>query len=451
MNRLWLLGIFLGFTAFAAKPPADGEELLMIAAHRSLLDELFQQPIAQSQPISQEVQGTFMQGTALTSGNVTAAPYYSQDGIGMSVFFQSTTNAYTLNTNVPRPDIQINFDWTIFTQAFTQKNVLLRESGFALYPAATNAQSAITVNGLQAQADGLFWRLKERIATNRAWEQLEQTKAQNEAQAAQSIAQQLNQTIDQRAWDQLLPYHYQYQKYVYTPLVQNGLLGGRLNLGSNDRWMAVVGSNGPTQRPLDVTTLSGLDEATAATAPIQMHLNAALLERLASERAGGLQITEIELAAAMGRLPAQPDTVEGVLGNPREELLMTFDEERPFIVTFEKNKLHLVLHVQELTTLGTTLKNVAFTRDIQIENDPVKGPSLESHLGALPTHYDGSAIREPLAKYIGGRFAAYLPQGKVYLSDSAQNLFPSTKPIRVTSLNADADKLSVGLAPVHGN
>ncbi len=435
------LGIGLFVMTAHATPAAPGEETLLLAAQASLLREAFHQSVAENSPISETVQGTLMRGTALTEGNVTAFSYPSVDGIGITLALTSSTNACTINTNIPRPDIFVNFDWTIFTRATTYKPLLLKEQGFALYPARSSAASSITINGLSTGATGLLWRLKERVAERKAWEKLLDTKAENESQAARRIETELSTMMDKRTYESLLPIHNRYLEYVYTPLVKGGLLGGRIGMASDAAWVALRGTAGENPARFSVGEIPELD----AAAPILMRLHEGLLERLARMRLGGAAMTDVEAAEVAGRYETREDSVEGILGDGREEVLSIFDEERPIDVSFDDDRIKLVLRYQSMETLGKRLEKVKLTREIRISRadgtiylhaEPPRGISF----------YDDTPLPRELAAHVMERLARLIPKEAVNLS--AKTLFEGVKPMKVRALKASRGRLTLGLAPV---
>jgi hypothetical protein len=421
---------------------ADHQELLLIGLHRGLLDRLFQQPISESQPVQEYVENTLMQGTALTSGTASAIPYPSTEGIGLSLLLQTTTDAYTLNTNAPRPDILVNFDWTIATSAVTRKDILCREDGFYLYPAQTNAQSAITINGLEASASGLFWRLKSRIAERMAWNQLLETKQQNEAQAAAKIAAELNQMVDARAAEKIASLQSWYRTYVYEPLITRGMLGGRLGMGSDNDWLAVVGTAGGDLLPVDAGAIPGLSDALASGGELVVRAHQSLLNQMVAQRFGGMFLTDVEIGEAVGRKAPEPRTVAEVLGSKREELGMTLDDE-PLALAFTEGSIRMTLRLARLETLGKTVTRVAipiaFTLGIGGDGGVTLIPQPIGEVRGL----DGAAIDGAVARYARERVAALLPAGPVDLS--RKTFFPSLKPTRVRSLSARDGQLTAGL------
>lgn len=427
----------------AEAPADDHAELLLIAARSSLLTALVNQPISDMRPISEYVQGTIMQGTALTQGVVTAAPFASQAGLGLMIIFNSQTNAWTANTNSPRPDIDINFDWTISTTAATSKGILLREDGFALYSAQTNAYSNITIQSLSADASGLGWRFKEAIAERRAWEMLEQSRAQHEAEAASKIASELNSTIDTRVYDMLLPFHYKFYEYVYAPLVQGGLLGGHIGGGSDGEWLALQGTRSQDVQAVDVQALGLPSYAYGGEGEhLVLRVDQDLLMRIAEQKLGGTYITDNEIADLTGRSTPSDDSFDDVLGVEREEVAMVFDEKKPVLVAFDNDQIKLTFRLETLTTLDRTLHDVQVSRVIHI----VRGDGtlqLRSEAFKNASFYSGAPVEASLAKHITEHMSQWLPTTAKDLMQ--MTLLADWKPTVLRRLEAQEGKLTVAL------
>ncbi len=435
----------------------DSEEQFLFAMDAPLLDKFFQVPINENQPISEYVERTLMKGTSLTTGKAGVAPYYSTNGIGVRILFNSSTNAETLNTNFPKlpltsnemgdAKVKVNFNWSILTHSTTAKYFLIHESGITTANAVSNSVSKITTSNINVQASGpLGGLIRGRAASKRAPQELARTNTEHETQAAQKISETLKTLVDEKTKEKMESIESLYDTYVYQPFITKALLGGRLAMGSNENWIAVAGIVGEKLKPLEVSDISLLKSMKPDKGSMVFRMDQRFVERLASLRMGGIQITEVEMAEIFGR--TKPDEkgvdVNIVKANMEKELEMTFDEENPIEVFFKDDKIRLTLRLQELTTQGKTLKNVLITREIKILRDQDQ-ISIESVSPEFPLHYDKKPVEPVLGNIIQKRIAEYLPEKPTLISDKI--LFQEPRTLKIKTLTANDGKLTVGLAP----
>ncbi len=316
--------------AFALSSPApaqDGTEpgnlLFEVAVDRSFLDELAQLPFRETRAIQEYVRGILMRGTALTEGQARLGSYEDRYSLGLEVVLDSKTTATTINLAQPRYDVGLRIDWRIDTASRTAKRLLVSEHGISIDRAATNADSTITILNVETYADGLFPRLKRRMAEALAWRELMATKERNEAEAAARIAGELNATLDDRVADLLVEAQAAYRRYVFDPLIGRGFLGGRLRMMSLREALVVAGVRDLAEPvPFDAWRL------VSPARPIVLRIAPGAVENLAAARFGGAQLSDVDVAEIVLREDTRQETVEDVIGSP-EEVLMTYDLLRP--------------------------------------------------------------------------------------------------------------------------
>lgn len=486
--RLILASYLLGAVPVMAEEITEGDELFLIALRTSMVGELFHRPLFQKEPISETLKKPYSVGTATMSGVATAATLDSFEAIALNLILDSTTCIQTNNTTdgakdpsdpkkgKSHPEIGINFNSTIQTHARTTKTVLLQESGFSLFQAATAASSQLLgTDGLKVQTQGLLPgrrfefspgdrrphrvyddapqlpiagakglpRLKARMAPGQVQQAINEERAATEAKANQSITEKINENFNKTTWDELLPINYKYHSYVYEPLVLKQLLGGRLGLGSNNGWIALRGSKGDKAYLTDVSKIPNLPVTTDE--PVLARLHAEFLERVAELRLGGTRLTEVEAAEMMGREGADKETLQNILGDGNEEVLFVYEEKKPIRVELNDNKITLTLRMSEATTLGQTLKQIQIRRTILISNTP-EGLFLESQEPEAVTFYDGKPVPGQIGQHIRRRFGNSFAREKNNLR--GREIFSSVKALAVRSLKTADNRIYVGLAPV---
>lgn len=220
-----------GIVVFLSAQALAGEAL-KVEAGLTLFRAFVDSPLSQSKSISDYVSGTVINGTALTQGTATVDFLPWADGAALALRLHTETNSHAVGVNIPRRDIAVNIHSSAYTVMSSVKPLYLYPDRLATAAAQSSASTQLFYEGINVDASGLFWRLKERVAYQRAWETAWATKAQNEYRASVQATQEINGLLDSRMSERLPTLNRDYRNIFYRPFFLEGGLSGRLALST---------------------------------------------------------------------------------------------------------------------------------------------------------------------------------------------------------------------------
>lgn len=444
LRVLWVLLFFLCSAAVAELATID-DELLLVAARSSFLHELLHKPISNCETIDSYTKKTQMSGPAETKGLVTGIAANCKEGAAIVLNMDSQTVTATKNRHDMRKS-QVHFDWTITTDARTQKLLMFREDGIIQSPPTTSAQSGIVVHEMGVTAQGPLGGIGRRaVVGTMAPGKMQKDLPGFAKEASETVAGKLNPGFDKDTKAFVDPLNEKYVTNFYEPFVKRGLLGGRISFGSDQNWIGMTGTRGDGPKPFNVANLKGF---TDPLIPLFVRLHKDFAERIAEKRIGGTLLSEVEAAEIVGEPESTEETIDNILGNEREELLLTYHKEKPVLFELEKDTIKITFRFSELTTLGNTVKDIQFSRSIVL----TKGNGGQIWVTRpKPTdikYIDGKEVEEALAKHITARVSRHLSIMPFDLTK--MEIFKGVKPLRVKQFDANDNRLTVGLVPVEG-
>ena len=364
-------------------------------------------------PISKYANGVWTNGSAVTTADVQVAPWQNDGSLGLQLMMSSYTNGATFSQTLPRPSILVEFNASIQSWGSTSKIIGFAEGGFFTYPAQSQVQSSIEFGDLQSSAWGLFWRLKERIAYQRAYEELMNQKSQQEFEASQEVAGQLQSTVDQRSDGELSRLNQLYFSKIYQPYIASTALQGTMRFATeNGRFLIGTG---------DVVAASQLP-ATNSLEPVAAQIGSGLIQTLVSRYVAGKQLTGEEVVRML--LPAGSDAgLEQDLDlNALRQISLLFAPQSAVTASTDEEGITLVFLLTRLRDSATT------------------GENLKVAVRALISEEDGAIILD-LDQPIGVEFAGGTPLS----ADLKQKLQAIVrKVIPAVSLDLKSKSFSIG-------
>lgn len=229
-----IIRVFLSFSVLLAgvlapTPAFAAWEAMRATVSKDLFRGGVNAPITQNRSVSDYVSGTAVNGTALTTANVGVDLMNADNFAGIWLRIDSETNSFTLGVNNPRQDISVNIWATSYTRMTSWKPIFFQPHLISTGPAQSQAWTNIDYQGIGVEADGLFWRLKERVAERKAWEQAYQQKASNEQRVSQKAATEMNGMLDSKADPMMESLNQFYMAAFYKPYFLQGRIPGSLN------------------------------------------------------------------------------------------------------------------------------------------------------------------------------------------------------------------------------
>ena len=289
-----LLSAALATTSARAKP-VDNQETtraMSVKVSAEAISKLLNMSIQDSRTIADWVSGTFIQGTTLTNANATLRVRPDTATAGFDIVIDSETTADTVGYNQPIPSIGIDVTFTSVTRAQTIKTVYIDPNkGILVTPAYSAATTEMTIHNVDAWADGLFSRLKRRMAISAAWRKVLQEKANQEVMISDRVAGELNGMADAKAKELLHPANLAFKKYFIRGFLKKNRLPGTFLAQTNEggawftAWAPQSTIGTPDQRVND-----------PERGGLSVHLNGALLNHTLETLLGGVEFTSGEMA-----------------------------------------------------------------------------------------------------------------------------------------------------------
>lgn len=288
------------------------------------------EPVSETGPVTDNILGTDVYGTAETKGQMTAELAPSPDFGQVDIIFRGTVNSNNVGYNGP---VQVYSNSV--TQIASRKRLLMDAHHAWSLPAASQAVTSSEISGIQANS-----RIAQRAASRRVPAQ----QGQAEQVAAQHAEARANQQIDQRGERDLAKLNAQYAERIRDPLLLYNAFPRLANLST-------------TTSALQATALEGrLTELASPWAPPEPDQRWDLLAQI-HETA----INNAANAAYAGAIVEQESFLAGVeksLGKVPERFRdddnsapwkITLADQDPISVAFQDGLLRLTLRGEQYT------------------------------------------------------------------------------------------------------
>lgn len=282
------------------------------------------EPVDDTMEVRDFILGTQIFGTAHTVGKTRIALSPNAEMAVIDALFFGTTKSENVGYNGPV---------TIFSESTTRlaaaKRIWIDDTGLASHPAASNAETDITINDIQAKRGFI-----EKLAWRRAGKQ--QPKA--EALASSHAEERLNERIDRQAEEAIERANREYREKFQRPFVERKLFPESLGLSTTERFLRVVAlqaGGGKLAAPSE-------PPAVAAGAEMSLCVHESMINNLAFDALAGRTVYEEKMQAAvkdlLGRLPEKMKGEQD--GKP---WAITFASPRPVIVSFADGGFRITL------------------------------------------------------------------------------------------------------------
>ena len=166
-------------------------------------------PISQTAPVSDNILGTNVYGTATTTGQITTELVPSSELGIVDALIQATVSAN--NVGYAR---SVQVFSTSTTQVSGRKRIEMDPQKAWGLPAASQAATNSSINGIAARS---------RIGERRAWGSALGQQAEAEQEGARHAEQRVNQQIDRRGEENLAQMNARYVEKLRDPLLQRSL------------------------------------------------------------------------------------------------------------------------------------------------------------------------------------------------------------------------------------
>ena len=286
------------------------------------------QSVDETGPITDNILGTAISGTAHTVGNIEAGLVPSDDYAMIDTRLTGTTNTQTVGYNGPA---------TIHSRATTKiagsKRIVFNADGFASYPATASATTSTQITGVSAGGN-----IAQRVANDRVYE----SKPQAEQIAASHAAARVRQRMDKQSNEQLSKSQANYLQKVRNPLVRRDEFPPLLACRTTETAMFIKGLQA------DRYQLGAASERAPALGEghdVILRAHESALNNLATAMLSGTTLKEEEVQEQVkewrGELPEKFKTEED-----REPWSITLSRSKPVSVKIGENSLQITIRGQ---------------------------------------------------------------------------------------------------------
>ena len=387
-----------------------------------LLNAAAAEPIDRSDPVTDNILGTRINGTAHTSGAVSLRTVPSEERARLELI----SNGHSVSDNVGRngPAVICSTGYTDYTAT---KLVELEYSAFRSRPARVSAQTRSDIHSVSKAGGGLGSRIVARVGQDRARQRQGQTNAIAADHAEDRIARRINDEVAEELRDA----RRQYEEEFRQPLVRRGELPPYIRFSTTDDAMNVVATQASRSQlgaPSGPPPLAGPGDLTA-----RLHQTA--INNYVASVLGGATVREndpdkdaefdVELPDWMQRAWEERQTEfdgEGENQNDDSEdneafqpYLLTFRRGRPISVDLEDGDVTLTIHVDRMVSGEDEFEDWDITGTFQPQlADGGVMLRRDGDLEVLPTGFDRErdqlsqrqvAVRSNLTKVLNERSA----------------------------------------------
>ncbi|WP_254512820.1 hypothetical protein [Anatilimnocola floriformis] len=315
---------------------------LVVYASQDFFAGGLQQEIDRVRPVSDNILGTSVSGTAHVVGATTVDMLTNPLQAGYLIKLGATANSNTIGYNGP-----VVIYSTGVTQLSGQKKIHFDDEigGMQPSPATASASTCTTINSICARS-----RLIERIA----WKRASASKAEAEAIASQHAAANLSAEMDSQGVDSTNKINKGFEEKYRRPLIIRGEYPKQFLTATSANKMQVVLSQASAGQLGAPTTPPQAPEGDIAAqvhesfvmnyahAMLAGQTYTALEMRQMQAQMGG-EVPSLEKLAKERRYESANDAVAKLAGS-----LITFDEEIPLRVEFRGGHVLIVMRVKQL-------------------------------------------------------------------------------------------------------
>jgi len=281
---------------------------LLIEANHRVVAAGIDNPVNEVGPLTDVILGTRICGTVQTVGYVNAELGNTTQYAAIDIMMRGTAYSRTVGYNGPA---------IIHASGVTglagRKRLILDAYGMRAYPAASNARTSTTINGIDVTAK-ILPGLVQKIATKRVY----QSKSRAEAIGAQHAQVRLNTRIDTQSVNLIADANRDFWAKFRNPLVRFGAFPEQMRFSSYGNLLTIRATRADSYQLAAPTAAPPLP----ATTDVSVRLHESVVDNFAATALAGRRLTRNEVNRLMINLT----------GKIPEEL--QDEEERDWSITF---------------------------------------------------------------------------------------------------------------------
>lgn len=310
---------------------------LLVDASEQFIAAGIEDPVNDVGPVTDVILGTRIQGTAQTVGFVNAELGNASRYAAIDILMIGTAYSRTVGYNGPAV-----IHSSGVTGLAARKRLVLDEFGLRAFPAASNARTRTTINGVGVNANFLAHMI-QKIATKRVY----QSKAQAEAIAGRRAQTRLNTRMDTQSLNLIAQGNRDFWAKFRHPLTRVGAFPEQMHFSSwGDRLM--VRATRADSYQLGATT----PPPAAPAADVAVRFHESTVDNFASTVLAGRTVTRDELNRLVknmtGRIPEELQDEEG------RDWSITFSPEQPIEMAIDDGAVRVTIRGEEFTS-GETI------------------------------------------------------------------------------------------------
>jgi hypothetical protein len=306
------------------------------------------QPLDEVRPVTDNILGTAISGTAHTVGQVTGQLLPDENRAQLETKLVARAASDTVGYNGPA---------TIWSRGTTNlsgsKRIVIDEKGFASYPARATASTSTQITGISAGGN-----IAQRVATNRVYE----SKPTAEQIAGSHAAARAQARLDAQTGQMLSKAHANYLQKFRNPLLRRREFPQLLKFKSTDDALFITALQADSYQ-LGAPQAS---ESPKDTHDLGVRMHESVVNNASDSLLSGVTLKEKEVQDKVielrGELPEQlksdPD---------RDPWSITFSKSKPVTVVFTDNAVKITVRGQRYTSGDREFKGMNVTADYKIQ------------------------------------------------------------------------------------
>jgi hypothetical protein len=410
---------------------------LLIEADEGIVAAGIEDPVNDVGPLTDVILGTRISGTVQTVGYVNAELGNTAQYAAIDILMTGTAYSNTVGYNGPA---------VIHSSAVTglagRKRLVLDANGLRSFPAASNARTSSTINGIGVNAN-FMQGLVQKIATKRVY----QSKSQAEAIGSQHAQVRLNTRMDAQSLNLIAQGNRDFWNKFRYPLMRVGAFPEQMQFSSLGDRLIIRATRADTYQLAAPTAPPQI-----SAADVSVRLHESTVDNFASTALSGRTLTRDEMNRLMknltGRIPEELQDEE------MRDWSITFAVEKPIELAIADGGLRVTIRGDEYTAGENTYPAMNVTANYKLDKNDQGGLRAvrQGELEIYPPDFkpgvdqlssSQQSLKTILERRFGKLFKPELPD-KPTRGLELSGRWKSLGPLPISVLTADNGWLALG-------
>lgn len=313
-----------------------------IRVSEALLSRRFAQSVNEPAPVNENILGTHVRGTSITTGNISTDVVPNRNVARVDIVFRGQTHTKSIGRQKP-----VTVRSTSVTALEARKPLYLYPTRVTSDPAAARGRTRTTIHSITSDRQ-VGRKLVERIA----WQRANSQKAQAESIASARTARRFERQMDNKSQELLTRAQQTLREQLRGPINRRGLIPEKIRTLSHDDSAIVLATQADRSQFAATSTppmFCPHDDVVA-----QVHESA--INNTAEKAIAGLTLTDERIAELMQELTGSvPEELQ--IREEDQPWSIQFDYQQPVTVEFDNQQMTIAVRGRRFTSGERVLDN----------------------------------------------------------------------------------------------